>query len=68
MSFYHGSGYHQSTDQYTLSFTPEYSHPILSPPPYAELKRIPFETDTARLGWASEISKEVASATPAGGR
>lgn len=68
MSFYHGFGYNQSTDHYTLSFTPEYSHPILNPPPFAELKRIAFETDTVRLDRASEFSKEVASATPPGGR
>ncbi|KAJ6132906.1 FAD linked oxidase N-terminal [Penicillium samsonianum] len=68
ISFSHGFGYHQSTGQYTVSFTPEYSHPILNPAPFAELKRIPFETDTVRLGLASEFSEDVSSATPRGGR
>lgn len=68
MSFYHGFGYHEGTGQYTVSFTPEYSRPILNPAPFAELKRIPFETDTIRLGRATEFSEEVASTTPPGDR
>lgn len=68
MSFYYGFGYDQQADKYSISFSPEYSTPVLNPAPFEELDRIPFETNSVRIGWASDFSDEVASATPPGGR
>ena len=68
LSFYYDFGYNQTTDTYTVSITPEYSRPIMSPAPFVELKRIPYESDTIRLSNATEFSDEVASGTPPGNR
>lgn len=68
MSFYYGFRYDQPADKYSISFSPEYSTPVLSPAPFEELDRIPFERNSVRIGWASGFSDEVASATPPGGR
>jgi hypothetical protein len=68
MSFYYGFGYDQETDEYSFSFSPEYSRPILSPAPFKELEHIQFDSNSVRIGWASDFSGEVASGTPPGGR
>lgn len=68
MAFYYDFGYDQDTNAYSLAFTPEYSRPIPSPPPFVELNRIPYESSTVRLGNATAFSEEVVSGTPPGGR
>ncbi|KAF7595201.1 hypothetical protein BBP40_006945 [Aspergillus hancockii] len=66
MAFYYSFGYNQTADEYTLVFHQEYSLPTLSPAPFEELNRIPFETSTIRIDWNSEFSIEGASRTPLG--
>lgn len=68
MSFYYGFGYDQKTDEYSISVTQTYSQPILDPPVFRKLNQIPSESSTTRVDWLTEFSKEVASATPPGGR
>lgn len=68
MSFYYNFGYDQETNEYDLSVTQEYAQPILNPAAFRELNQIPFESSTLRVDWLTEFSKEVASATPPGGR
>lgn len=68
MSFYYSLGYNQTTDEFDISFTQEYSQPIVNPVPFEELSRIPFESDTNRIDWPSKFSEEVNSADPPGDR
>ncbi|KAJ6030669.1 uncharacterized protein N7446_000269 [Penicillium canescens] len=68
MSFYYSFGYDQEADVYDLSITQTYAQPILDPPAFRELNQIPSESSTLRFDWLTEFSKEVASATPPGGR
>lgn len=68
MSFYYDFGYDQETDNYTLAFTQEYSHPKLNPRPFYRLNRVPSESSTLRIDWSTSFSREVDSATPPGGR
>lgn len=68
MSFYYGFGYDQETDNYTLTFTQEYSQPIFNPRPFYRLNRVPSESSTIRIDWSTSFSREVDSATPPGGR
>lgn len=68
MSFYYSFGYDQEADGYDLSVTQTYAQPILDPLAFRELNQIPSESSTLRVDWLTEFSKEVASATPPGGR
>lgn len=68
MSFYYDFGYDQRSDGYTLSFNQAYTQPILNPPPFEELNRIPSESSSVRIDWMSSFSVEAASLTPPGGR
>ena len=66
MSFYYSLGYNQTTDEFDISFTQEYSQPITNPVPFEELNQILFESDTNRIDWPSKFSEEVNSADPPG--
>lgn len=68
MSFYYSLGYNQTTDEFDISFTQEYSQPITNPVPFEELNQIPFESDTNPIDWPSKFSEEVNSADPPGDR
>ena len=68
MSFYYSVGYNQTTNDFDISVTQEYSHPIMDPVPFSELNQIPFESDSNRIDWPSNFSVEVNSANPSGDR
>ncbi|KAE8413974.1 hypothetical protein BDV36DRAFT_303684 [Aspergillus pseudocaelatus] len=68
MAFFYSYGYDQERDDFTLTVSQEYYLPVLSPAPFKQLNRIPFEHSTVRLDRTSRFSIESASATPPGGR
>lgn len=68
MSFYYSVSYNQTTKDFAIAVTQEYSRPILNPAPFNELNQIASESDTTRIDWPSKFSEEVDATDPSGNR
>lgn len=68
LSFSYGYSYDQETDQFGVSVTHAYSRPVLDPPPFAGIHKIPYESNSVRVDWMSNISLEGAANMPSGDR
>ncbi|KXH67495.1 FAD binding domain-containing protein [Colletotrichum salicis] len=56
MSFWSRNSYDAASDRFSISVSQTYYEPVVEPPVFAELNKIPYETSILRVDWMSNHS------------
>ncbi|UQC79449.1 FAD binding domain-containing protein [Colletotrichum lupini] len=61
MSFWTRNSYDVATDRFSISVSQAYYEPVIEPPVFTELNKIPYETSNLRVDWMSNHSLDSVS-------
>ncbi|KAK1676120.1 hypothetical protein BDP55DRAFT_121273 [Colletotrichum godetiae] len=61
MSFWSRNSYDSASDRFSMSVSQAYYEPVVEPPVFAELNKIPYETSILRVDWMSNHSLDSVS-------